>query len=255
MDYDVIVVGAGLSGLSSALLLSDNDICVMTLEANDRVGGRTHTIQDSKCGSHVDVGGAYFGAGQRRIIQLAQRFNLKFRKGHRDVYSYYGDLIPRPSLLFHPVSAIDISRLLRRLDSMTAAIPVDAPWSADCALAWDTITLKEFLDKNCWTKHAHRMITVICRIILCTEPHEISLLSFLWIMACGGGVRNLAGAFTTPNETKFVDGMQKLAESLAEAQSGHVRKSSPVVCIEQSTSNVVVSKHAYCFIIFTQRVT
>ena len=62
------------------------------LEANNRVGGRSHTIeaslftffpllisafmQDSKCG-YVDVGGAYIGPTQDRMFRLVKELNLK----------------------------------------------------------------------------------------------------------------------------------------------------------------------------------
>ena len=43
--HDVIVVGAGVSGLSAAKVLADKGADVLVLEARDRVGGRTWTVQ------------------------------------------------------------------------------------------------------------------------------------------------------------------------------------------------------------------
>ena len=40
---DVIIIGAGLTGLSLARLLIDNGQSVLVLEARDRIGGRIHT--------------------------------------------------------------------------------------------------------------------------------------------------------------------------------------------------------------------
>ena len=45
--YDVIVIGAGVSGLSAARLLHQNGFDVLVLEAQDRVGGRTWTARVS----------------------------------------------------------------------------------------------------------------------------------------------------------------------------------------------------------------
>ncbi len=56
MYADVIVVGAGISGLSCALSLKENGINVLIFEALPRVGGRIHTIQLSD-GYIAELGG------------------------------------------------------------------------------------------------------------------------------------------------------------------------------------------------------
>ena len=53
-DYDVIVIGAGLGGLSSGALLAHQDRRVLVLEQSNRVGGCCSTFE--KNGFHCDVG-------------------------------------------------------------------------------------------------------------------------------------------------------------------------------------------------------
>lgn len=46
---DVVIVGAGVSGLSAAKFLKDKGVHeIVVLEANDRVGGRTYTIHNEQ---------------------------------------------------------------------------------------------------------------------------------------------------------------------------------------------------------------
>ena len=46
--HEVIVIGAGVSGLSAAKVLADKEVDVLVLEARDRVGGRTWTVKVSQ---------------------------------------------------------------------------------------------------------------------------------------------------------------------------------------------------------------
>ncbi len=57
MKHDVIVVGAGVAGLTVARELHRLGKDVVVLEARDRIGGRTHTVDIA--GAKVDLGGAW----------------------------------------------------------------------------------------------------------------------------------------------------------------------------------------------------
>ena len=57
MQTDVIIVGAGLSGLTAAQHLMQAGFKTIVLEARSRLGGRIHTLRNSK--SSVDLGASW----------------------------------------------------------------------------------------------------------------------------------------------------------------------------------------------------
>jgi|TARA_B110000263_G_scaffold39435_1_gene31094 monoamine oxidase len=72
---DIIVIGAGLSGLSAALILQDEGYKVTVLEADNRVGGRV--LSERRVTGSPETGGTAFGSGYARIIDIAQRLGVE----------------------------------------------------------------------------------------------------------------------------------------------------------------------------------
>ncbi len=74
----VIVVGAGLAGLTAAVELSRDGATVLVLEARDRIGGRVWTIREGFVGAqHAEAGGEFIDEDQDEIRQLARHLNLE----------------------------------------------------------------------------------------------------------------------------------------------------------------------------------
>ncbi len=73
--HDVIVIGAGLSGLTAALELEAAGVNVQVIEAQDRVGGRVHSMR--QLGNNKEAGGTYIGAGYARLIGMSERLGVE----------------------------------------------------------------------------------------------------------------------------------------------------------------------------------
>lgn len=75
----VIVLGAGLSGLSAAYELAQKGYRVTVIEARDRIGGRVSTLREAfRDGQHVELGGETIGDGYRRFLGYADKFGIKY---------------------------------------------------------------------------------------------------------------------------------------------------------------------------------
>ena len=73
-DSDVIVIGAGLSGLQAARLLESEGRSVTVLESRNRVGGRILSYRHIP--GSPEAGGTSFGAGYARLMQVVQELGV-----------------------------------------------------------------------------------------------------------------------------------------------------------------------------------
>ena len=75
-DVDVVVVGAGLSGLTAARQLRKSGLKVHLLEARARTGGRM-IRQKTRKGAVIDLGGQWGGETHHRFESLVEELGLE----------------------------------------------------------------------------------------------------------------------------------------------------------------------------------
>src|SRR5688500_7575118 len=111
----VIVIGAGLAGLTAARALEKLGARVLVVEARDRVGGRVHTIRGIfESGQHAEAGADLIEGEQIHVIRLASSVGLKPQRILRAGFTYYGpDNAGRPRIWSGPGTWKEVARKLK----------------------------------------------------------------------------------------------------------------------------------------------
>ena len=73
-ESDVIVIGAGLSGLNAALMLQGEGLDVRVLEGRNRIGGRMQSLRNVP--GNPEVGGTSFAPGYARLVDACNTYGV-----------------------------------------------------------------------------------------------------------------------------------------------------------------------------------
>jgi monoamine oxidase len=76
MTGRVVVVGAGLAGLTCAQRLQEASVDVVVLEAADRPGGRVRTVRTFADGQYAESGAEWVDSIHHRLLALAARYGV-----------------------------------------------------------------------------------------------------------------------------------------------------------------------------------
>jgi len=241
---DVIVVGAGVSGLIAARDLVRAGRTVVVLEARDRVGGRT--LSDEVGGQRIDLGGQWIGSQHHRLTRLAAELKIptfpQYATGKKVLDRGDGKLrtfsgfLPKIGLF----GLIDLGRKLRTLEKLAKQVPLEQPMAMPGAAELDAQSFAQWLDANVKNARARDMLGLAAQMIFAAEPRDISLLYFLLYAHSGGGVQTLAEIEGGAQERRLTTGMQEVSIRLAADLGDRIRLEHAVRAIEQRSEGVTV---------------
>lgn len=215
-ETDVLVIGAGLSGLSAARDLREQGFSVRILEARDRIGGRTYT-RPFRDHPHVriEAGGGHLNIlNEPNMAREIKRYGVSIYRHEGSITDlrFYTDDKLRWGL---PVPADQIPALERavvRLAADAARLKEELTLAEQGIEDLD-VSVADYLAPMKLPRETHQFVAGALCGFLQGEPETSSVLNHLSsIHSCGGGVINtLVNTFTEG----FVNGTTELVQGLA----------------------------------------
>ncbi|WP_319462755.1 flavin monoamine oxidase family protein [Micromonospora sp. RTP1Z1] len=213
---NVIVVGAGLAGLTAAHRLAGRGLHVTVLEARNRVGGRTHGIEIAP-GAWVDAGAAYLGDRHTALTALMADVDLKATPTGMvgDSRFALGDGVQTRPGRFPPLSAVALGGLFDLLTELTRQVDVAAPWLTPRAAELDRTTAAQWAARHLTHPDARLFFDLFLGEMMAADPTATSVLHLSLYLASGGGLRYLNAFEGGAQQDRIDGGAHQLCERLA----------------------------------------
>ncbi|MFC4767812.1 flavin monoamine oxidase family protein [Effusibacillus consociatus] len=232
---DVVVVGAGIAGLTAAWEINRHNHNFVVLEARDQVGGRIQSVT-TELGVTVDLGAQWICSHHQRMHAYAKQFGLKtaptYRSG-RTIYHLNGKpkitLKEIPPLSFKAV--VDLIQAKNKIDQWVGRLPQEEPWNSALAHNLDQFTIDRWTEEALLTQSARNFYRLWAEAMACVDLDEISLLDMLWCIKTAGSLENVLHG----EEEWFIDGAHSIPRRMAERLGEKVKLNTPVKRIVVNT--------------------
>ncbi|MDF0529647.1 NAD(P)/FAD-dependent oxidoreductase [Tsukamurella sp. 8F] len=244
MTVDVVVVGAGASGLTAASDLAAAGFSVQVIEARDRIGGRIHTVPD-RYGHPIEYGAEFVGPHQRTMLALAEQHGLRLAPTWDDGQHigtfggserrWAGDL---PG--FGPRNLLGTAIGVGLLDTLARTVAPATPWAGRLARRLDRRTVADWLRSAPLPGEASGLLEAAMRSIFAADMDEISLLHALMCIRSAGGFRRYIRS-SGAQQLRFVDGAGALCERLMATVPTPPILGVPVTAVADGSSGAVLT--------------
>lgn len=217
-ERDVIIVGAGFTGLVAASQLADAGLDVLLLEARSRVGGKVESTVLTN-GRRVDTGGQFFCRDMPQLMALIKAH------GTTPVMSYAdGDIVFRP-----PVSPAEGLALWHQVDALRERMIATDPQDPELA----GLTVAAWVARQDIPSNVAQGFLRLVKGLWCRSPDEIS---FAYLASNDRRITNTHSEL----EMFLAETMHLLAERIAANLDHRLKLDARVTHVDHSPDRVTV---------------
>jgi len=239
----VVVIGAGLSGLNAAMLLEEMGYDVEVLEASDRIGGRLHTRDDIE--GRPEAGGYSIASSYARILDRCRQLDVALNPQGARVGGWSLN-VGGTNLLPEQWETASVNKTVGPERTIL-------PWQLE---GWYRKKLPELSDMEAWrTPEAYPFDIPTAELFANygASPEAIHLmewnynapnfqeLSGVTPARRAAVIRAISNPSSTGGVFNMTNGSARLPEAMAKALKTTVKLNTPVRAIDQTGSPVKVS--------------
>ena len=244
MKTDVVVVGAGLAGLSAARDLMKAGTGVVVLEARNRPGGRVEqtTLADGRI---VQLGGEVVGPFHEAYVGLVEELGLTIVPSFPQLPGedtwvladgrYVGDDLP----WMDDADRASFAALSDEFGALARSVDPDDPWSHPEAERLDRLSVADWLRERGATRNVVRARDLAMLALSAESIERTSLLAELRKEAAAGG--NGFYDYAVWECNRVAEGSATVALRMAEELGHRVRYGAPVKRIRVSRQGCAVT--------------
>jgi nicotine dehydrogenase len=236
-DCDAVVVGGGFAGVTAARELQSAGLDTVLLEARDRLGGRTWTVDFA--GARVELGGAWMHWHQPHVWAELTRYGIPIVE---DNWIHDAALFGRPPRRYPADEAFAKVRGLfseyASADRSGLPLPHDPLHAASKLVERDRMSMQDRLDEMAMPEADRDWITGLLYEIAGSPLDEAGLMPVLrWMALCDWNIDK----WYDTNRYRPVGGTAAVIDAMLGDGRVDVRLSSPVAAVEVSGDGVRVT--------------
>ncbi|CAF1002544.1 unnamed protein product [Adineta steineri] len=242
---DVVIIGAGFTGLSAAKYFSSKSIKTLIIEGRSRVGGRTlsHKITDQQW--IIDLGGQWIGPDQHRILSFIKEYNLDLieQTWHHHQPNFLGE-----NLGLIPLNNKQIENIIE-INSQWDHMALELS-SVECALEyhksfqWSIISVQQFIEEHPLANQDLRIQQELkLQILTLTACHSNKLSLLYWLILIRSiprGLTALDDGINGAQHYKISHGSQNVCFEMSKTEN--IRLNDPVESINYELHDNILIK-------------